>query len=86
MSPVPRSWTLDWATASIGLSVAGAVLSLVATGLFWGGVILFVLGLIAGVVALRMGVRKNLAVIGIVLNAVNLVFDAALVILAISRR
>ena len=85
MSPVPRAWNLDWSTASVGLSVAGAALSLFLPGLFWGGVILFVLGLIAGVVALRMGLRRNIAVIGIVLNAANLAFDAFLVILAASR-
>ena len=85
VSPVPRAWNLDWSTASVGLSVAGAALSLFLPGLFWGGVILFVLGLIAGVVALRTGLRRNIAVIGIVLNAANLAFDAFLVILAASR-
>jgi NADH:ubiquinone oxidoreductase subunit K len=54
-------------------------------GLFLLGAIVFALGLIAGVVALRKGVRRNLAIIGIILNAANLVFDASLVFLAGSR-
>jgi hypothetical protein len=81
VSPVPRSWTLDWATASIGLSVVGAAISLFSFRLFFVGAIVFAMGLIAGVVALRKGVRRNLAVIGVVLNAANLLFDVALVIL-----
>jgi hypothetical protein len=67
---------------SIVLSVTGAAVSLLETRLFLVGVALFVLGLIAGVVALRKGVRRNLAIVGVVLNAANLVFDAALVMLA----
>jgi hypothetical protein len=85
VSPVPRTWTLDWSTGSIGLSVAGAVVSLLAAGLFLVGIILFALGLIAGLVALRNGVRRKLAIIGILLNAANLAYDAALVILSASH-
>jgi uncharacterized membrane protein YtjA (UPF0391 family) len=85
VSPARGGWTLDWSTGSIALSVAGAATSLLATGLFWVGVILFVVGLIAGIVALRKGVRRNLAIVGTVLNAANLAFDAALVIFAASR-
>ena len=43
---------------------------------------MFALGLITGVVALRKRVRRNLAIVGIILNAANLAFDAALVFLA----
>ena len=82
VSPVPRTWTLDWAMGSIALSVAGAAVSLLDPGLFVLGVILFALGLITGVVALRKRVRRNLAIVGIILNAANLAFDAALVFLA----
>jgi len=67
------------------LSVAGAVVSLLAAGLFLVGIILFALGLIAGLVALRNGVRRKLAIIGILLNAANLAYDAALVILSASH-
>jgi hypothetical protein len=67
---------------SIALSVVGAVGSLLDPGLFVPGVIVFALGLITGVVALRKGVRRNLAIVGIILNAANLVFDAALVFVA----
>jgi uncharacterized membrane protein YoaK (UPF0700 family) len=77
--------TLSWATGSIGLSVAGAAVSLVDSRLFLVGLVFFVLGLIAGIVALRKGPRRNIAIVGIVLNAANLAFDAALVILAGSR-
>lgn len=77
--------TLNWATGSIGLSVAGAAVSLVDSRLFLVGLVLFVLGLIAGIVALRKGTRRNMAIVGIVLNAANLAFDAALVILGGSR-
>lgn len=85
VSPVPRTWTLDWSTGSIGLSVAGAVVSLLAAGLFLVGMILFALGLIAGLIALRKGVRRKLAIIGILLNVANLAYDAALLILSASR-
>lgn len=67
---------------SIALSIVAAAVSLLDPRLFVLGVILFALGLITGVVALRRGVRKNLAIVGIILNAANLVFDAALVFLA----
>jgi uncharacterized membrane protein len=67
---------------SIALSVVGALVSLLEPGLFVLGVILFALGLITGLVALRKGVRRNLAIVGIILNAANLVFDATLVFLA----
>ena len=67
---------------SIALSVVGALVSLLEPGLFVLGVILFALGLITGLVALRKGVRRNLAIVGIILNAANLAFDGALVFLA----
>jgi hypothetical protein len=67
---------------SIALSVVGAAASLLDPRLFVLGVIVFALGLITGVVALRRGVRKNLAIVGIILNAANLVYDATLVFLA----
>ena len=70
---------------SIALSVVGAAVSLLDPRLFVLGVILFALGLITGLVALRRGVRKNLAIVGIILNAANLVFDAALLMSAGSR-
>ena len=76
---------MDWATASIALSITGAAVSLAGTGLFLVGVIIFVLGLTAGVVAFRNGRRRNRAIIGIVLNAANLVVDAAFVIFAAHR-
>ena len=79
---MPRTWTLDWAMGSIALSVVGAAVSLLDPRLFVLGVILFALGLITGLVALRKGVRRNLAIVGIILNAANLVFDATLVFLA----
>jgi hypothetical protein len=82
VSPVPRTWTLDWATGSIALSVVGAVVSLLDPGLFLIGVALFALGLITGVVALRKGARRNLAIVGVVLNAANMAFDAAVVLFA----
>ena len=85
VSPEPRTRTLDWATGSIGLSIAGALITLVDRRLFLVGVILFGLGLIAGVVALRIGVRRNLAMVGVVLNTANLVFDGAVLIIAASR-
>jgi hypothetical protein len=85
VSPQRSAWTLDWAIGSVALSIAGAAVSLVNTKLFWVGVIAFVLGLIAGAVALRKGGRRNVAAIGIVLNAANLAFDAALVMVAGSR-
>jgi hypothetical protein len=77
--------TLNWATGSVGLSVAGAAVSLFDNRLFLVGLVLFVLGLIAGIVAVRKGSRRNIAIVGIVLNAANLAFDVALVILAGSR-
>jgi hypothetical protein len=85
VSPVPRTWTLDWATGSIALSVVGAAISLLVPSLFLVGVLVFTLGFITGVVALRKGVRRNLAIVGIVLNLANLAFDAALVFFAGSR-
>jgi hypothetical protein len=85
VSPTRQARTLDLATASIVISVAGAVISLLDTGLFLIGAIFFVVGLIVGIVALRKGERRNRAIIGIALNAANLIFDAALVILSGSR-
>jgi hypothetical protein len=77
--------TLDLSTGSIVLSVIGAGLSLLDTRLLPVGVVVFVLGLITGVVAFRRGRRRNRAMIGIVLNAANLAVDAAFVIFAASR-
>jgi hypothetical protein len=45
----------------------------------------FVAGLIVGVIGWRSGLRKNRAVIGIILNSANLILDAGLVISAASR-
>ena len=85
VSPVPRTWTLDWSIGSIALSVAGAAMRLLDPRLFVVGVILFVLGLIAGVVGLRKGTRRTLAIGGIVLNGANLAVDTVFVILSGSR-
>jgi hypothetical protein len=85
VSPVPRTWSIDWATGSIGLSIAGALVTLIDPGLFIVGVVLFGLGLISGVVALRIGKRRNLAAVGVILNTANLVFDGAVLIIAASR-
>jgi hypothetical protein len=71
---------MDWASASILISVAGAGVSLLDARLFALGALLFVVGLIIGINALRKGIRRNRAIIGILLNAANLVFDVALVI------
>ncbi len=81
-SRAPRGLSWNLATGSIALSVVGAGTSVLAPGLFLFGVSLFVLGLIAGVVAFRSGVRRNLAIGGIVLNALNLAVDAAFVLYA----
>jgi hypothetical protein len=83
--PVPRTWSFDWATTSIVLSIAGALITLFDRRSFLVGVILFGLGLIAGVVALRTGARRNLALVGVVLNTANLVFDGVVLIIAASR-
>ena len=82
MSPPRGAWALDWATASILLSIVGAGLSFLDARLFVVGALLFVAGLVVGIVALRKGVRRNRAIIGVVLNVANLVYDAAIVILA----
>jgi hypothetical protein len=76
---------LDWATGSILLSIAGAAVTLVNSGLFVVGVILFGLGLICGVIARRKGAPRSVAMVGIILNAANLVFDGVVLILATSR-
>ena len=76
---------VDWSTASIALSIVGALISIADRGLFLVAVIAFVAGLIVGVVGWRSGVRKNRAAIGIILNAANLIFDAGLLISAASR-
>jgi hypothetical protein len=82
VSPARGSWTLDWATGSILLSVAGAALSLFDPRLFAVGALLFAAGLVVGIVALRKGGRRNRAIIGVLLNAANLVYDAAVVVLS----
>jgi hypothetical protein len=53
--------------------------------LFLVGVMLFLTGLIVGVVGWRSGIRKNRAAIGMILNTANLILDAGLVISAASR-
>jgi hypothetical protein len=76
---------MDLATGSILLSVAGAGISLLDNRLVAVGAVFFIAGLIVGIVALRKGVRRNRAIIGVILNAANLVFHAALLILALIR-
>jgi hypothetical protein len=80
-----RRQGFDWSTASIALSIIGALLSIADRNLVFLGVIVFVAGLIVGVIGWRSGLRKNRAVIGIVLNSANLILDAGLVISAASR-
>jgi hypothetical protein len=80
-----RRTGFDWSTASIALSIMGALLSIADRNLVFLGVIVFVAGLIVGVIGWRSGLRKNRAVIGIVLNSANLILDAGLVISAASR-
>ena len=63
----------------------GALISIADRGLVVVGVIVFVAGLIVGVVGWRSGIRKNRAAIGIILNAANLMLDAGLLISAGSR-
>jgi len=84
--PAPaRQQGFDWSTASIALSIVGALISIADRGLFLIGVIVFLSGLIVGLVGWRSGVRKNRAAIGIILNAANLMLDAGLLISAGSR-
>ena len=63
----------------------GALISIADRGLVVVGVIVFVAGLVVGVVGWRSGIRKNRAAIGIILNAANLMLDAGLLISAASR-
>lgn len=60
----------------------GALLSIADRNLVLLGVLVFVAGLILGVVGWRSGIRRNRAVIGIILNTANLILDAGLVISA----
>jgi hypothetical protein len=83
--PPLRRQGFDWSTASIALSIMGALLSIADRNLVFLGVIVFVAGLILGVVGWRSGIRRNRAVIGIILNSANLILDAGLVISAVSR-
>jgi hypothetical protein len=83
--PPSRRPGFDWSTASIALSIMGAVLSIADRNLVFLGVIVFVAGLIVGVVGWRIGIRRNRAVIGIILNSANLILDAGLVISALSH-
>jgi hypothetical protein len=84
--PAPtRRRGFDWSTASIALSIVGALISVADRGLFLIGVTAFLAGLIVGVVGWRSGIRKNRAAIGIILNTANLILDAGLVISASSR-
>ena len=87
MAPPPpaRRRGFDWSTASIALSIVGALISIADRGLVVVGVIVFVAGLVVGVVGWRSGIRKNRAAIGIILNAANLMLDAGLLISAASR-
>ena len=84
-SPPARRRGFDWSTASIALSIVGALISIADRGLVLVGVIVFVAGLTVGVVGWRSGVRKNRAAIGIILNVANLMLDAGLLISAASR-
>ena len=61
------------------------MISIAESGLVVVGVVVFVAGLIVGVVGWKSGVRKNRAAIGIILNAANLMLDAGLLISAASR-
>jgi hypothetical protein len=83
--PQARRQGFDWSTASIALSIVGALISIAERGLFLIGVIAFLSGLIVGLVGWRSGLRKNRAAIGIILNAANLMLDAGLLISAGSR-
>jgi hypothetical protein len=83
--PPARRRGFDWSTASIALSIVGALISIADRGLVLVGVIVFATGLIAGVVGWRSGIRKNRAGIGIILNSANLMLDAGLLISAASR-
>ena len=83
--PPARRRGFDWSTASIALSIVGALISIADRGLVVIGVIVFVTGLIVGVVGWRSGIRKNRAGIGIILNAANLMLDVGLLISAGSR-
>jgi hypothetical protein len=83
--PPARRRGFDWSTASIALSIVGALISIADRGLVVVGVIVFVAGLIVGVVGWKSGIRKNRAAIGIILNAANLMLDAGLLISAGSR-
>ena len=87
MTPPPPALRrgFDWSTASIALSIVGALISIADRGLVVVGVIVFVAGLIVGVVGWRSGIRKNRAAIGIILNVANLMLDAGLLISAASR-
>ena len=80
-----RRQGFDWSTASIALSIVGALISIADRGLFLVGVIVFLSGLIVGVAGWRSGVRKNRAAIGIILNGANLMLDIGLLISAASR-
>ena len=60
------------------------MISIAESGLVVVGVVVFVAGLIVGVVGWRSGIRKNRAAIGIILNAANLMLDAGLLISAAS--
>ena len=85
-SPVPTKRPgFDWSTASIALSIVGALISVADRGLVLVGVVAFLAGLIVGVVGWRSGIRKNRAAIGIILNSANLILDAGLLVSAASR-
>ena len=84
-SPPARRQVFDWSTASIALSIVGALISIADRRLFLVGVILFLTGLVVGVVGWRSGVRRNRAAIGIVLNSANLILDVGLLMTAASH-
>ena len=83
--PPPRRPGFDWSTVSIALSIIGALFSIATPGLVLLGLIVFVAGLSMGVLGWRRGVRKNRAVIGIILNSANLLLNVGLLASAAPR-
>jgi hypothetical protein len=83
--PPARRRGFDWSTASIALSIVGALISIADRGLVVFGVIVFVAGLTVGVMGWRSGIRKNRAAIGIILCSANLMLDAGLLVTSASR-
>jgi hypothetical protein len=75
----------DWSTASIFLSIVGALISIATPGLVLVGLVVFAVGLSMGVLGWRRGIRKNRAVIGIILNSANLLLNIGLLTSAAPR-